>query len=278
MLPVHDPVEGNDLVNVTELDTGIKITHATSFDDLDLGEIVDPVLLSPHLPYRTAPQQLTHTSISHSHRVKPLPTLPQTTLHVRSKSLGKIVTAVPGSPPRMGLPPVPTIDRAEVQGPFECSPASQLAETGETRGASDGYFWNATTKLKSLEAQPPASFLSLGESTIGSEGSVASEEDASQMYHTAPVSPSSMRSGIAALKLQAKPVPLRPSRHTRQSSSTSTLKMLFKRNPSQDMDNVSDSETDSDALPTPTDTMPRPFRHKRGSSFFKVLDRLRSTT
>lgn len=275
-----------DLADIPALDAEEITRPATSFDDLDIGEIVDPMLLAPTLPYPPlAAQRLVHTCTQSNDHANTQSILPDTRLHSRSKSVGALAAALPRSPPLKKLPPIPSNGlTSEFIIPDGNHDASDLAQKSSTYRLSGDQFSRAETKPDSPKgvhgqmqlARTPESFLSMGESTLGCGSSATSEEEASQSYHTAPVSPTSVHSAMVALR--PRPIPVRPHRHTRQSSSTSTLKMFFKRGRTEDVDNASDSETDSDALPTPTDSAPRQFRHKRGASFFKVLDRLKSST
>lgn len=269
---VHRPMSGeSETVDYQKQEPVVHITHGTSFDDLDLQDIVDPFLLSPRLPYPSPSYQnpiSPEVSLAYCRSVG---NPSQPVLHLRSRSLGSVVTASPHTPPRIKLPPIPIQGGGASEDNFDAG--SILADsTLSPNGVISG---EVTSSIPSDSGVTPTSFLSTGHSSTESRGSVTSEDDISQKYHTAPASPVGVLDSSDFAETRGKPSTLRLSGHRRQSSSTSTIRLFFKRGLHPDSDN-SDSETDSDVVATPTDPLPKPLRLKRRSSLFKVLDRLKS--
>lgn len=251
-----------------------SITNATSFDDLNLEDIVDPYMLSPRIPY-PACAGASPASASQTSRRSP-PDKPS--LHIRSRSLGSVLAPWPTSPPQSPLPPVPSTPS------IDCRPNPEGHKVRSANDTSSLLTITATTRdRRHLAGTSPASFLSVTSSTDSQSSVQSAEDDSSALFHTAPVSPASLTcSDSHVAPPEAKTPRPRPYRHVRQSSSTSTIRTrivnpLFRRGQSQDLDGFSafsDSDEDSDQLATPTDTLPR-TRHKRTSSWFKIIDRLK---
>lgn len=275
----HTPQD--NYTNIT--DTGFSLSHrsrhsitnATSFDDLDLEDIVDPYMLSPRIPYPTCAGESPPPASQRSRRSPP----DKPSLHIRSRSLGSVLAPWPTSPPQSPLPPVPSTPS------IDSRPISERHKVGSTNGTSSLLTITATTSHRRQYAgTSPASFLSVTSSTDSQSSGQSAEDDSSALFHTAPVSPASLTCADSHVAPpEAKTPRLRPYSHVRQSSSTSTIRTrivnpLFRRGQSQDLDGFSafsDSDEDSDQLATPTDPPPSRTRHKRTSSLFKIIDRLK---
>lgn len=258
-----------------------NVTTGISFDDLDLEDIVDPFLLSPRLPYPASTPSLTPPTRSRRARQ----THAKHGMHIRSRSLGSVLASWPTSPPHTELPPVPPSQLAAPEEPLVQSlPGPQQPHLHHQEKRMSLLSVNIEIQHDMARTGvSPSSFLSTTDSNTDSSFSAPSEEDdSSTAFHTAPVSPVSLCDPKKECVATNHASPHRPYKHMRQSSSTSTIRMrlvkpLFRRGGSGETDISSDSDEEGEALPTPTDTLPSKIRHKRGSSFFKIIDRLKYT-
>lgn len=288
MLAHTSPSIGSVAIGPSLRKSQVKTMAGTSFDDLDLEDIVDPFMLSPRIPYPPTSVKYLSEAQGARDRVRGRKNIAQSSAHARSRSLGTLTDTWPSLPPQAELPPIP-LGRNGSRDSQMPSVASRPDLKGGVGLLGKQYAFMAATQyeatpsgvVKVSDAHLSTSFLSTRYSTIESQSSEPSEDDASQVFHTAPVSPAGKPDLPTPSTSAGEAAACRPYKHARQSSSTSTLRMrlakpLFRRPHPHDADISSDSGEESEPLATPTDPISRHSRHKRGSSFFKVLDKLKS--
>ncbi|KAK9898781.1 hypothetical protein P389DRAFT_167331 [Cystobasidium minutum MCA 4210] len=255
-----------------------SITNATSFDELELQQIVDPDMLSPRIPYPPGAIRLPDKVPALALRNDRLESVAKPNLHVRSRSLGSILAPWPSSPPRSPLPPVPPARATDCE---ETRSEAQRHPFAAERAV--GPLFNVPTPKQHIYPETgtsPGSFISVSSTTDSHGSDLSADGDA---FYTAPVSPASFTFSSKPMHVSeygTRVGQLRQHGHTRQSSSTSTIRTppvnpFFQRENAEEISTFSDSDEESDVLATPTDPLPARSKHKRTGSFFKIIDRLK---
>jgi hypothetical protein len=275
----------------TSTDESTKATHkprkairrsldmAVSCEHLTFEDIVDPFLLSPRTPY---PAVNTQSAVQTEYLAKQTSKgflLPMHTSHLRARSLGDIDWRT--SPPRTPLPSTP-VDISNMQQKSLLAITAHI-QVGSTSTIPPSLAGSSTSTMSAFrESLSDSSFLHLdGSTTLQSTWSATTSEgdDESMLFHTAPGSPTECARFDIPKRQRRKLSKIPFGRH---SSSTSTIRArlqpLFRRGVIQEKDSSSDTEEDRDEISTPVQSdIPR-RKHKRGSSWLKVLDKLKSAS